>query len=248
MRKPFATFLPAIFFFASSPIYAQSQQSFADTMTVKKAVSYARLQFSKAMGTDGALYNGISFEKYWYGTKGSPFFKTEDFVPGNIYYDGTLYENVLLNYDMMRDQVVVKSINNNLPFVAISERISAFTLGANTFIRIEKPANDNGIAVTGFYEQLYAGAVTVLSRKFRKIDDVVSSGEHSTRFFEFAEYFIGKDGVFSRITTQKDIQDVFADKKKEIRQFLNNSKLSMKKDPELLLTQAAAYYEQLMKK
>jgi hypothetical protein len=248
MRKPFATFLPVILFFLSFPVYAQSQPVSADTMMIRKAVSYARSQFSKAMGTDGALYNGISFEKYWYGTKGTPFFKTEDFVTGNIYYDGTLYENVLLNYDLMRDQVVVKSINNNLPLVAISERISTFTLGANTFIRIEKPANNNGISVTGFYEKLYEGSVTVLSRKFRKIDDVVSSGEHSTRFFEFAEYFIGKDGVFRRINTQKDIQDVFADKKKEIRQFLNNSKLSMKKDPELLLTQAAAYYEQLTKK
>jgi hypothetical protein len=108
MRKPFAICLLIVFFFPSSPIYAQSQQVFTDTMVVNKAISYARSQFSKAMGTDGALYNGISFEKYWYGTKGTPFFKTDDFVTGNISYDGTLYENVLLNYDMMRDQVVVK--------------------------------------------------------------------------------------------------------------------------------------------
>jgi hypothetical protein len=247
MRTPFAIYLLVVFFPPSSAVYAQSQPVFADTMVVNKAVSYARSLFSKAMGTDGALYNGISFEKYWYGTKGTPFFKTEDFVTGNIYYDGTLYENVLLNYDMMRDQVVVKSINNHLPFVAISERISRFTLGADTFIRIENPSNENGVPVTGFYEVLYEGSVTVLSRKFRKIDDVVSSGEHSTRFFEYAEYFIGKDGMFRRINAQKDIQDVFSEKKKEMRQFLNNSKLSMKKNPESLLTQAAAYYEQLTK-
>jgi hypothetical protein len=238
-------FLFIYFFITWTSLSAQDHST--DSSFFSKAVSSARTQYMKSMGGGSYLYNSVAYERYWNGMVGHPFFINEEFKQGNLYYNGVLYEDVPLMYDLSRDQLITKNFSKELNVKLLAEKIGGFTIGKNNFTRIVADSNHISSVSTGFYERLYSGTVTVLGKYEKKVEHSLRAEDKITKLVQHDHYFIEKDGKYHLITGESDLLSLFKEQRGELRKFLNRREISFKKDPAATIVQAVIYYEQLKK-
>src|SRR5438128_148319 len=77
----------------------------ADTAFVLSAVSHARETYTKALGEHTGLHNGLEHKHYRDDIEPDAYLEP-DWTDGSIFYDGQLYQNVPLMYDMIVQRVV----------------------------------------------------------------------------------------------------------------------------------------------
>jgi hypothetical protein len=233
------------FFLISAPVLAQEAAN--DTSFYRKSLSSARLQYMINIGANSYLYNGGAYEHYWNRVIGHPFFMTDQFQQGTLYYDGTFYENVPLMYDMFRDELVSKNFSKTIDQKILSEKIRYFTIGNSSFVRIVADSVNGASLPTGFYEKLYDGTVTVLEKHEKKIERSLKAEENTSKFTEYVHFYIEKDGKYYSVETEGDLQGVFKDEKTEVRKFLNRKDIRFKKDKANTIVQVASFYDGLKK-
>jgi hypothetical protein len=243
MKKQ-AIFLVVCFF--GKWTHLSGQDHSADSSFFSKAVTSARSQYMKSMGTGSYFYNSVAYERYWNGMLGHPFFISEAFRQGNLYYNGVLYEDVPLMYDLSRDQLVTKNFSKELNVKLLTEKIDSFSIGKNNFVRVVADSNVLSIPA-GFYEKLYSGNIVVLGKYEKKVEYSLRAEDKITKLVEHDHYFIGKEGKYHLITGESDLLSVFKEQRGELRKFLNRREVNFKKDPAATIVQAVAYYEQLKK-
>jgi hypothetical protein len=245
MKKP--VIFPALFFLALLFCRDLSAQNLSDSSFFQKSLSAARAQYMKNIGASSYLYNGVAYNHYWNGVKGSPLFMTEEFRNGTLYYDGTIYEDVPLLYDMYHDEVISKTFDRNVDLKLLGEKIHSFSIGPYFFVRIDADSLSGSPLTTGFYQRLYKGNITVLEKRQNRIVNALKVDENFTKFAEFDHYYVEKDGRYHTIEGESDLQSLFKDQKALIRKFLNRHDINYKKDPANTIVQTVAYYEQLKK-
>src|SRR5690349_14742788 len=92
--------------FFSVAIFAQD--FLADSVVYKKALGQT-ISFNPSLATKtSGLYTGSRYVRDYYRVKGHPFFETDSLGKGDVFYNGVLYKNVDLLYDLSHDNVVTK--------------------------------------------------------------------------------------------------------------------------------------------
>jgi len=237
-----------LYFFACLPCRGLfAQDALSDSALNARSLSAVRAQYMKSVGINSYLYNGIAYERYWNRTVGHPFFMTEEFQQGSVNYDGTLYENVPLSYDMLRDVLVTKTFSKENNIQLLGEKVYSFTIGTHAFVRVVADSSNNSLIATGFYEKLHGGNIVVLFRRVNKIELSAKAEDNTSKFTEYDHYYIVKDGKYHAVEGEGDLQSVFKDQKAEIRKFLNRRDINYKKDPPKTIVQTVSFYEQLKK-
>jgi hypothetical protein len=221
------------------------QSSLADSNNSINTLQYAKSLYYDISGDNIHLYNGSEYPGYDISFIGNPFFDTTAMVPGSIFYDGTLYENVPMLFDIQNDAVVIYRRNVNFKIRLVNEKIDHFTFLSHEFLRIAADSNNKFSLPTGFYDRVYNGNSTFLvqRKKFTK-DDPVVNGEVKTRFIEFENYFVKQNNRFYPVKTRKSVLALFKDKEKDLRRFIKKNKLKFKKKPEYAILQVVRYYDQ----
>ncbi len=243
MRKwIFFPFLICCTLFQTQVLYSQDSN---DTSFYQKAVSSAHANYMKTMGPNSWLYNGVVYERYWNTIAGHPFFLTDQFQMGNVYFEDGFYEGVPLQYDMHLDKLVSKTFSNDVNLQLVSEKIHSFTLGSHEFVRVLADSSQTSLIVSGFYERIYNGIYSVLVKRDNKIIRSLKTEERTERFMEYDDYYLLKDGIFHIIQNENNLLVLFANHKAEIRKFLRGSNIRFKKNPAATIVQTLKYYEQL---
>lgn len=242
MRKPVIIFIICLFAFMH-PMLAQDRLT--DSAFFVNAFSAARSQYMKNIGAGSYLYNGVAFEKYWNRIVGHPFFMSE-FQQGSLYYDGTFYEDVPLIYDISRDQLVSKNFSKNNDVILLTEKLRSFTIGSNKFVKIDVDSSNTSLA-GGFYESLYEGSYTVLSKHKKEILHTTKGEEDITKFKQYDYYYVEKDGKYYSIDGESSLLFLLKDQRSEMRKFMNRKEINFKKDAAGTIVQAIQYYEKLKK-
>lgn len=200
------------------------------------------------IGVDSRLFNGIQYAGYPFSfLMGHQFFDTTAAMPGTITYDDVFYNDVQLLYDEVSDKAIV--ISNQRRVELSSERINAFTILNHHFVRIVKDSSaKTPISKDGFYELLYTGKVQVFKKEAKEVFEELSSDQGILRrILEKLNYYIGKDGNYFPVSNKKDVMAIFKDRKKEVRDYINNNGLSFRNNKEEAITKVSAYYDQLTK-
>ncbi|MBD0333010.1 MAG: hypothetical protein ICV66_10165 [Chitinophagaceae bacterium] len=193
------------------------------------------------------LYNGSEYIGSYPGTTGSPFFEGETLQKGYISFDGVLYQNIGLKYDLVSNQVIIKA-KQNLLMALVREKIDYFSLNGHLFIHLIPDTARNDFPEPGFYEVLYEvlyeGPVRVLARRNKNVERGVKP-EDPNIFRQYNHYYIEKNSRFYPISSQGELIAVFADRKEEMKNYLRRSKAKFKKDPQKNIVEAAEYYGSL---
>jgi hypothetical protein len=243
MRKC-KVFLVTIFCSLAGKVF--SQAGLSDSAIYRQSIQTSVDTYYKSVGENAHLYNGSEYVPFNYqGTSKNPFFETGLFQSSTLRYDGVLYNNVPLAYDIYHEEVIINKYNQSFRIKLVNDKLDSFSFSGYTFIRVVRDSSSTVLPMTGFYQKLYGGKVMVLAKRKKKFEDVVTANGANGQFVEDDHYFIKKNGVYYQVHNKKSTLKVLKDRKKEVQKLLRKNKIKFKPNVEYGITKAAQYYDQI---
>lgn len=173
--------------------------------------------------------------------KGDPYFITE-VTSGSVYYDGTLYKNVPMLYELTSGNLVVRRYDGGVLMCLIKEKVGSFNLYNHTFIHLV-PDSGNTVITNDFYDRIYNGKNAIYVRRQKILYEDPATYERS--FLINDKYVIYKNNAWYPVSSEGDVLKLFKDHKKEITKYLRQNKIKYKKAPEYAMVKMAEYYDTL---
>lgn len=227
---------------------SSAQQTISpDSQGQKTAAQNLESYFNIAVKQQSKLFNGPFYEFYSPQITGSAYFKdSQEFTKGSVVYDGFLYENVPLLYDLYRDVLVSVFYEGNFKFNLISEKVSQFKIDDHKFVYLNKDLDaTKSIKKTGFYDLLYDGKIKVYSKRAKLMQEA-NDTRYVRRFFVSKNnYFVERDKIMIPFGKLGTFLSLFKNEKAEMRKFLKKNELKFKDDPERTIVLLAGYYDAL---
>jgi hypothetical protein len=230
------------------------QAALNDSSYVQTALAQNTANFYKAIGQESRLYNGHEYPPYDPHLKGNALFPydVQGWEYGDVTYDGIVYKNVPLKYDIFKDVAIVLLYNKFSMFALLSTKVHDFSFANHHFVRIVADSlgkNDAGLT-TGFYDQLYGGKIEIVAKRSKTLqnstNNVTSSPE--TYFISRDDYYLKKGNTYYSLSkSQGSVLKLLKDKKNELQQYLKDNKIRFRDDPEGTMAKMAAYYDQITK-
>ena len=216
-----------------------------DSITYIKGINNAVAFYQQFIDPPTGLYNGREYADYANSIKdGHPFFMSTNFNSGSIVYDGVLYDNIPLLYDLVKGEIIIKVGIYKISL--INEKVSWFSVLNNKFVRIEENDSNQAVISTGFYNILYEGEIILYKKQKKKIQEDVSFSEGIKKYIiESDSYYFKKDSVFYPVNNKGSLLSLLQNKRKEVLQFIRKNKLDLRKHKENAFIRIAAYYDSI---
>ncbi len=131
------------------------------SITLVSNTLYSQHSFYSLDGIDPVLYNGRQYSFILSNkTQGHPYIYTPDYEPGYVRIRGRLFNNVLLNYDIYNQELVLKykDLQGSVSYIMLSKAwLNKFSLHNNEFELI-----DTGDGQKGFFQVIAHDTLKVL--------------------------------------------------------------------------------------
>jgi len=224
---------------------ARGQAAASDSLTNSKIKDRLIANYHAALKEQSPLYNGPAFDEYPRSIRGTAFLNAEAWAKGSVFYDGVLFNNVSLRYDVYKDLVVVLLYNQFSSYSLISERVKYFDLSGHHFISI---LGDSTGIKPGFYDEVYGGPTPVLIKLVKSKQERTGMDATYTEFEDHTYYYIGVNSHYFEVSSEGDALKVLKSHKKEIQQYVRANKIKFRKDKKGALISMASYYDKLNNK
>ncbi|MDH7462379.1 hypothetical protein QEG73_13855 [Chitinophagaceae bacterium 26-R-25] len=236
-------FFCCFFFFTNT----FSQSTAEDSVAYASAIENAKSIYHKALYPEEGLYTGPEYYGYPFRfQEGQPYYYKDQLDTGWIRYEGVLYQNVGLRYDLIRDQLIVIQPKNNARICVINDRVDRFYLFNTTFLYLKTDTSKAAIS-PGIYAVLYEHNDNALLKRNRKtITEELTTNEGILRFInDNSSFAIKKGNTYYSVSGKKEVLRAYADKKKQLQQYMRRNNLDFKRDKDNALTKSVAYYDSL---
>jgi hypothetical protein len=234
-----------VFCFFISALFSDTSCA-QDSIRAQSSVADAVAFYNKYVGEDSHLYNGSEYVRTDYRIKGDAWFGSDLLQAGSINYDNVLYQKVNLAYDIVHDEIVTNKYQQNFRIKLVSEKVAYFSLPGHFFVRIVQDSMNKQIITTGFYDLLYNGRLKLFAKRIKLIKQKTTVDEADQLWFEERDlYYIEKDNRYYAVQSKALLFDVLRDRKKDVQKYLRKNKIKFRKNPELTILKAVAYYDQL---
>jgi len=239
------TFCLSLFCYLLLPaeIRAQSQFSQNDSLVESRAYNNAVSQYHAYLKPEPGLYRGNRYHEYAFQlAEGHPFYGDGKAHKGSVLYNGILYEDLTLLYDMVKDLVVMPSPFGAYKLYLISSQVDSFTIEDHSFILVKDSLNPTA-PHNGFYEQLYKGKIRLLKKNKKVVrEDLQLSGVR--QYIDSSlSYYIKKGDAYYAVHNKRTLLYAFSDRSRELNRFIRQNKLSIRKDLENTLIKVSAWYD-----
>ena len=117
--------------------------------------------YLEKMERDAVIYRGPVALKYPFLYEGSTYVFSDEFLEGDVRYNGKTYYRALLNLDAHRDELCIKLPESGVVVVLSKELVEEFSLGDKRFIKGWWEDEDMKDA---YCQVLYSGNVMVLKK------------------------------------------------------------------------------------
>jgi hypothetical protein len=221
-----------------------------DSSYLHATVNQSVVNFYKAIGQESRLYNGHEYNPYDPRIKGTALFPydTQSWELGEVNYDGIIYKNVPIKYDIYKDVVVVLLYNKFSMFTLLSHRVHDFTFANHHFIRLNADSlvNDKSGISNGFYDELYGGKiVSMLAKRIKTIQNSTNLDTPELTFASHDDYYLRKGNSYFKVSSQSSILNVLKDKKNVLQQYIRQNNIRFKDNREDAMARIVAYYDHL---
>jgi len=200
-------------------------------------------QFDAVIGVENtSLYNGIAYNEFHeIDSDQNKFLFSNGMRSGEIVYDGETYYNILMNYNIYDDVVLVK-LNTNLvnhTFQLISEKIERFKITNSKFVRIEGNSEEN--IDSGIYEVLITDRNTEITLlKKHKLKEKVNLDKGKVSVYTYkkkdSEFILKKSGELYLLKDRKDFREIFPKRKNHISRFYRDYRSLRRSDSDKFMT------------
>lgn len=213
----------------------------ADTAFISASAGRAQQLYTNFFQGQARLFNGTEYRLYQSRNDEFPLYLKDDWITGDVMYDGERYDNVQLMYDINIDEVAVEHMLNGAEIQLIAEKVSWFTLSGHTFVWVN--GTKTNAVKSGFYDLLYDGPSKVYARREKVLQETIESQVIVARFEEKNHLYILRNGVFVPVKKKGSVLAVFSDRKSEVKSALSKSKIRFRKDREKAIVRAATFYD-----
>ena len=242
MTKTCRPFLLSLSFCA---LIARGQSPFNDSLSTDTAYTAALGLYHTYMAPEASLYRGDEYAPYGRLLRsGQPFFGEGKALRGMVCYNGILYHNVSLYYDLVYDEVIMDDVFHIQKIRLVGPQIAYFTLGPHYFIHLLDSLNPTAPR-NGYYEVIYKGRITLLKRETKTIQEELNPGSPVQRFIEGADssFYLKIGGTYHSVNSTGSLLHMLKDRKKAVRNYIRTNDLSMRYDKENTLIKVVAWYD-----
>ena len=220
------------------------QTYYNDSALVSGSSRYVINFYNKIRHDFNPVYNGVAHYAYPPIDEGTPYLSGENWYKGSVTYEDITYDSVLMMYDLVKDQLIVKAEEDgHIPLELFSPRVKEFSYSGFKFIFI---AGNSGLSLKqGFYQQLSNGKIMALCRRENTIEEVVVRDHLERRITQRKRYYIidNKNSVI--INKQKDLMEALKKHRQPTSDLLRQKKLKFKKNKQAVITAATDLYNKL---
>ena len=216
-----------------------------DSLWMLRIKETAIKTYYQSIKENAPFFNGAEYTGHGQNIIGHAFFGNGNAYNGFLEYDGVLYNNVSMQYDIVDDAIIISDFTNNYFIKLNTRKIGTFSLGNSVFVQPAFYKIKENIPGEGFYQQLYNGFTTVLVKQRKQVVYKATAEETIARFVQYNSYYIKKGLNYLPVSRKKDILEIYDDRKNEIRKFIEDNKLNFRKNPVTMLEKIAAYYDQI---
>jgi hypothetical protein len=191
--------------------------------------------YDSSLNKSDLFYNGSEYFEMTGNLKGHPYYESNYFKNGNVQFDGKSYDNILVLYNIISDELIIKYVNPSGSLVNMilrKDKINDFTVDSHCFINLP---NDTLVVKTipsGFYEMLFNGDIKVWAKRSKTKKEVVDPNKAYITFLENVQYQIYYQGVFYPVWSKRSVLNIFKEHKKEIKQFIRKSDIRFSRNRE----------------
>ena len=234
-----------IFLLLITPLQTVAQSLLPDSTLINRGKEIAQQQYRIFEGVQSRLYNGKLYRDYTVPlSEGHPYFSTDKLETGKIRYDGILYEDVPLLYNIVTDEVITLHYNK-IQWVSLrKDKIDFFNVGGNQFLSITADSLNKQIA-SGIYQALYDGPTTALKKKSKFVVESISNNLllRSVKITE--RYYLWHGDGWHQVNSLRSVLLLLNGHNAAIRQHLRSANIKYRKNPDLALATIAAFYDQI---
>lgn len=227
------------------PSTAVFPQLASDTTFLDEAIQSATQRYHRAIGSQAKIYNGSRYPESNASVEEHPFFLSEDWFIGDAFYDGELFKNVPLMYDIVTSNLVTEHLSSGHPIQLITAKLKRFSLAGHNFEKIENESVGGSLPKTDFYDIVYGGETKVIALHQKIVRERIESGDVVTYFPEKTRYFLFKNGIFFHVNSKASALKVFKDEKQSLKKKLKANKIIFSLDREASLKGMAQSYDSL---
>ncbi|MBC7849871.1 MAG: hypothetical protein H7Y31_09045 [Chitinophagaceae bacterium] len=189
------------------------------------------------------FFNGAEYTGHGQGIIGHAFFESDQPYRGWLEYDGVLYKNLDLRYDLIDDAVIIKDYSGNFYMRLNSNKIRAFGLGNYEFVQPSYGKGD--FEGAGFFQRVYNGTSTVLVKRRKQVVFRTTEEKSISSYIQYNDYYVRSRNRYQVVEGNNSVLRAFSDHRSELKKFINNNKLNVRKQAELALIRIASHYDQL---
>jgi hypothetical protein len=199
--------------------------------------------FDSQIGIENTgLNNGIRYKELYRIKNGKhKFYLSPNFIKGDIFYQGQLYYDIDMKYDLFEDQIIInlETQQGFSTFQLIKDLIDYFIIENKQFIQLtnNKVSNSPNL-ISGFYEIYFSSSNFILYKKYFK--NRIKFLESKVVFSEFRnkyEYYIFYNNTYYLIDRKNDFRKIFPSQMKIITSFYNKNKILLKSNYDLFMMQ-----------
>ncbi|GAA4049509.1 hypothetical protein [Flavobacterium chungnamense] len=196
------------------------------------------------------INNGKILLNYDIILKNNDRFYFQNYTLGSVVYDNQLYNNVLLNYDINNDDLIIKpnGENDKMPIVLNKSKVNSFYVNGKNYINLGYNKISNNEVVPGFYEEVFLNNnMNFYIRHIKDKRQIINENLVFDDFTEITSYIILYKNQYYKITNKKSLTTIFPELKKNINEFYSNNSSFEKSNKAKFLEDLFKYLNTIIK-
>jgi len=192
-------------------------------------------------GTWAVLYSGKTETPYDIPYTNHPYFETSTYTAGTLCFNRVLYKDVLMRFDLFRDELTVIYPNRQSRIVLDNAKFDYAVLNGATIVK----SFDEKARKEKFLVLLHNGTYPVVRKYSVSIKTETSDRVARSSFNIQPQYAVSRDGVLYTVKNKNALLKLFPDRKKELNEFARQHNLNFRTQPEQSIIALVNYYESL---
>jgi hypothetical protein len=220
---------------AQPPFGSEQMDREAEAMIEATAVRYI-----DSVAGFSTLYYGRLQEPYWYTATNHPYLKDVRYTKGIVRYGGTYYPDILLRWDMNRDELLVFAPGNHSVVLSPDKTEEAVIHGYSVIYLQDSLTNS---PPPGYYLLLHTGRYTVLAKPAAVNQQRTYQQRIENVYMITTKYYIKKDGAYYPVRNKTALLNVLSDYQKELNHLIRVNRYSFRRDAEKMLVETVKEFE-----
>lgn len=210
-------------------------------------------QFDQSIGRNNLGYNNgtVHINNLRSANETHRYFNKDKYIVGTIVYDGQMYNDIPLKYDLLKDIAVAKvdGENNTLGIDLITPKTAYFHMDGKKFVNLNYQNAARPKFIEGFYEEdRLNNQLALYTKHFKESSEVLRSNGVFYKYDLKRKFVFEYKNVFYRLASKSDVVSVFPQLEKEINIFFERNSALANEDLQLFYLTLLKHLNELLPK